>query len=209
MKSPLALRWTALDPANTFQTLLDMNSAPSCEAFREALRGWLYPTQNVVYADRQGNIGYSFPGSIPIRAKGNGAVPAPGWTGEYEWTGYIPYEQLPHMLNPEPGYIASANNRVVDEDYSYWVSPDYCNSSRARRIVELIEEKGVLGVEDIKAMHMDQVSILARETMRFVAEIESNDPGLAPIFKMFRGLGRDSLHGPAHRRQFMRSSSVT
>jgi penicillin G amidase len=186
MESPLALRWTALDEANTFQTLLDMNRASSCEAFREALRGWLYPTQNVVYADRQGNIGYSFPGSIPIRAKGNGAVPAPGWTGEYEWTGFIPYEQLPHMFNPSPGYIASANNRVVDDGYPYWVSPDYCTSSRARRIVELIEEKGTLSVEDVKTMHMDQVSILARETMRQVVNLGSNDLELAPIFELFQ-----------------------
>jgi penicillin G amidase len=186
IESALSLRWNALDKTNTFHTLLDMNRASSCDTFREALRGWLHPTQNVVYADRQGNIGYSFPGNIPIRAKGNGAVPAPGWTGEYEWTGYIPYEQLPHLFNPKPGYIASANNRVVNEDYPHWVSPDYCTSSRARRIVELIEEKGVLDVEDIKAMHMDQVSILARETMRFIGEIESDDPELASIFRSFQ-----------------------
>jgi penicillin G amidase len=199
LESPLALRWNALDKANTFQTLLAMNRASSCDAFREALRGWLYPTQNIVYADRQGNIGYSFPGRIPIRAKGDGAVPAPGWTGEYEWTSYIPYEDLPHLSNPETGYIASANNRVVDEGYPYWVSPDYCTSSRARRIVELIEEKGVLDVEDIKAMQMDQVSILARETMRSIGEIESDDPDLAPIFRMFQNwdgtLSQDSPLG--------------
>jgi penicillin G amidase len=199
MDSPLALRWTALEKANTFQTLLDMNRAASCDAFRDALRGWFYPTQNVVYADRQGNIGYSFPGNIPIRAKGNGAMPSPGWTGEYEWTGYIPYEELPHMSNPAPGYIASANNRVVDEGYPYWVSPDYCTSSRARRIVELIEEKGVLDVKDIQVMHMDQVSILARETMRFVGKIASNDPELAPVFRLYQNwdgtLSRDSSLG--------------
>ena len=196
-ETPLALRWTALDKANTFQTLLDMNRASSCEEFREALRGWLYPTQNIVYTDRQENIGYSFPGNIPIRAKGNGAVPAPGWTGEYEWTGYIPYEELPHLFNPKPGYIASANNRVVDDGYPYWVSPDYCTSGRARRIVELIEEKGKLSVEDIKAMHMDQVSILARETMGRVADIESNDPELAPLFQLFQNWdGELSLDSP-------------
>lgn len=186
METPLALRWTALDQTNAFKTLLAMNRAASCEDFREALRGWYCPTQNVIYADRQGNIGYSYPGSIPIRAKGNGAVPAPGWTGEYEWTGYIPYEELPHMFNPAPGYIASANNRVVDDGYPYWVSPDFCTSSRARRIVEIIEAKGTLSVEDIKNMHMDQVSILARETMRSLAEIVSEDPELRPIFQLFQ-----------------------
>jgi penicillin amidase len=187
METPLALHWTALEPGNTFKTVLDMNRAASCEAFREALRGWLYPTQNFVSADRQGNIAYSFPGQIPIRARGDGSVPAPGWTGDYEWLGYIPYEELPHMFNPAPGYIASANNRVVDDGYPHWVSPDFCASSRARRIVELIEARGVLGVEDVRRMHLDQVSILARETMRALADIRVDDPELAPIFDLFNG----------------------
>jgi penicillin amidase len=161
-----------------------MNRAAGCEAFREALRAWAVPTQNVVYADRHGNIGYSFPGNIPVRAKGNGAVPAPGWTGEYEWTGYIPFEELPHMFNPSPGYIASANNRVVDDDYPYWVSPDYCMSGRARRIVEEIEQKQVLGMQDVMDMQMDQVSIVARETMRSLSDIVPTDPELAPVFEL-------------------------
>ena len=101
------------------------------------------------------------------------------------------------MFNPEPGYIASANNRVVDDDYPYWVSPDFCTSSRARRIVELIEEKGILGVEDVKSMHMDQVSILARDTMQYLQGIESDDPELAPVFQLFRNWDGDlSLNSP-------------
>jgi penicillin amidase len=185
METPLAMRWTALDPSDMTQALIKMNRAASCEAFREALRNWDVPTQNTVYADRQGNIGYSFPGKIPIRARGNGAVPAPGWTGEYEWTGYVPYEDLPHLFNPGQGYIASANNRVADGGYPYWVSPDFCTSSRARRIVELIEARGVLGIEDIARMHLDQVSILARETMRCLKGMDAGDAELAPLFRLF------------------------
>ncbi|MGE5374217.1 MAG: penicillin acylase family protein, partial [Bacteroidota bacterium] len=185
METPLALRWIALDQMSTVGTLLDMNQAASCEQFRQALRGWYCPTQNTVYADRQGNIGYSYPGNIPIRARGNGAVPVPGWTGEYEWTGYIPYEELPHLFNPAPGYIASANNRVVDDGYPYWVSPDFCTSGRARRIVEEIERRGTLSVQDVCQMHMDQVSILARETMRHLQGIESDDPELVSVFQLF------------------------
>jgi penicillin amidase len=174
-----------------------MNLADSCESFREALRGWLCPTQNIVYADRQGNIGYSYPGNIPIRARGNGAVPAPGWTGEYEWTGYIPYEDLPHLSNPASGYIATANNRVMDDGYPYWVSPDFCTSSRARRIVEMIEEKGTLGVDDVGRMHIDQVSILARETMRGLEGIKSDNPELASVFQLFHNWdGNLSATGP-------------
>jgi len=197
MESPLALRWTALEPANTFKTVLDMNRATSCETFREALRGWLYPTQNFVSADRQGNIAYTYPGKIPIRARGNGSVPAPGWTGEYEWMGYIPYEELPHMFNPSAGYVATANNRVVDDGYPHWVSPDFCTSSRARRIVEMIEAKGTHNLEDVRRMHTDQVSILARETMRALADVHTDEPELASIFELFRDWdGQISLTDP-------------
>jgi penicillin amidase len=185
LDTPLALRWTALEKTNTIKTLFDMNRATSCQDFHEALRGWICPTQNTVYADRQGNIAYTFPGNIPMRAKGDGSVPVPGWTGEYEWTGYIPYDELPHMFNPKPGYIASANNRVVDDGYPHWVCADFCSSSRATRIVEIIEAQEKLGIEDIKRMHMDQISVLAREIMRPLEDFVPDDPALAPIFELF------------------------
>ncbi len=197
MESPLALRWTALEGTTTLGTLLAMNEASSCEAFREALRGWLCPNQNVVSADREGNIAYSYAGRIPIRAKGDGSVPVPGWTGEYEWIDFIPFEELPHMWNPPAGYVATANNRVVDEGYPHCLGSDFVTGSRARRIVELIEAKVVLSVEDVREMHLDQVSILARETMRGLADVSPDDPQLGAIFELFRGWdGEISVDGP-------------
>jgi penicillin amidase len=136
---PLALRWTALEPDNIFQAVLDMNRAGDCQAFRQALRNWSVPIQNTVYADRQGNIGYSLPGKVPVRAKGDGRVPVPGWTGEYEWTGYIPFEELPHLFNPPAGFIVSANNRVVGQDYPHYLGYDHVSGNRAQRITELIQ----------------------------------------------------------------------
>ena len=186
LDTPLALRWTALDKTNSLNPILDMNRATSCQEFHQVLRGWICPTQNTVYADRGGNIAYTFPGNIPMRAKGDGSVPVPGWTGEYEWTGYIPYDELPHMFNPPPGYIASANNRVVDDGYPHWVCADFCSSSRANRIVEMIEARGTLGIADIKRMQMDQVSVLAREIMRQLENFVPDDPTLAPVFERFR-----------------------
>lgn len=197
MESPLALRWTALEGTTTLGTLLAMNQASSCEAFRDALRGWLCPNQNVVSADREGNIAYSYAGRIPIRAKGDGSVPVPGWTGEYEWMDYIPFEELPHLYNPPTGYVVTANNRVVDEGYPHLLGSDFVTGSRARRIVELIEARPVLSVEDVQEMHLDQVSILARETMRGLADVSPDDPQLGAIFKLFRGWdGEISLDGP-------------
>ena len=89
------------------------------------------------------------------------------------------------MFNPLPGYIASANNRVVDDGYHHWICADFCSSSRANRIVELIETQERLGPDDIKRMQMDQISVLARKTMRLLESVEPDDPALAPIFKRF------------------------
>ncbi len=107
-EQPLAMRWTSFEPDTMMLALDGMNRARSCLEFREALRHWAAPVQNIVYADTAGNIGYSFPGKVPIRAKGEGRVPVPGWTGEYEWTGYIPFDKLPHMYNPPQGYVVTS-----------------------------------------------------------------------------------------------------
>ena len=124
-EEPLALRWTSLEPDTMVQALLHMMRARDCLEFRETLRLWAAPVQNVVYADTEGNIAYSFPGRVPIRNKGNGSVPVPGWTGEYEWLGYVPFEELPHLYNPRQGYVATANNRVVADDYPHFLGREY------------------------------------------------------------------------------------
>ncbi|MEJ2263699.1 MAG: penicillin acylase family protein, partial [Anaerolineales bacterium] len=151
-EQPLALRWTTLDPERMFLALYKMNRARDCTEFREALRYWSSPTQNTVYADIDGDFGYTFAGRVPIRAKGEGLVPVPGWTGDYEWTGYVPFEELPHLYNPPQGYIATANNRVVDHDYPYFISRDFVVGERAERIVELIESRAQIDTEYIKRM---------------------------------------------------------
>jgi len=163
-----------------------MNCARNCTEFHEALRHWAAPIQNMVYADTEGNIGYSFPGRVPIRAKGDGQVPVPGWTGEYEWTGYIPFEELPHLYNPPQGYIATANNRVTDEGYPYYIGREHCMGDRAQRIVELIEARDKVDVAYIRRMHFDQVSPTARVVGRYLGRLEVDDPELAAIVEMMR-----------------------
>ena len=102
-----------------------------------------------------GNIGYQMPGQIPIRAKGDGTVPVPGWTGEYEWTGTIPFDELPSVYNPEVGYVATANNQVVPDSYPYLISTEWAAPYRAARIVELIEGKDKLSPDDFAAIQGD------------------------------------------------------
>ncbi len=97
------------------------------------------PAQNLLYADVDGNIGYQMPGDIPIRANGDGTLPVPGWTDEYEWTGYIPFEELPYTFNPAEGYIVTANNQVPPCDYPYLITHDWDYGFRAQRIVDMIK----------------------------------------------------------------------
>ena len=152
---PMAFRWTALDSGKLFESVLKIDRAQNWEEFRSALQDWSVPSQNFVYADVDGNIGYQMPGQIPIRAKGDGTVPVPGWTGEYEWTGTIPFDELPSVYNPEVGYVATANNQVVPDSYPYLISTEWSAPYRAARIVELIESKDKLSPDDLAAIQGD------------------------------------------------------
>ncbi|MBE2234322.1 MAG: penicillin acylase family protein [Anaerolinea sp.] len=152
---PLAMQWTALQGTPLSQAILRIDQAQNWEQFRAALQDFAVPAQNFVYADVEGNIGYQAPGWIPIRAAGDGTVPVPGWTGEYEWTGFIPYEELPFVFNPSVGYVATANNQAVPDSYPYLLTTDWAAPYRAQRIVELIESKPQLSSEDFAAIQGD------------------------------------------------------
>ena len=135
----VALSWTALTPGSVFDAIWGFDNAQNWEEFREAARGFAVPAQNLIYADVEGNIGYQMPGRIPIRANGDGRYPVPGWTDEFEWTGYIPFEEQPYILNPQSGFIATANNQVNSWDYPYLITTDWAYGYRAERVVDMIE----------------------------------------------------------------------
>jgi penicillin amidase len=134
----IALRWTALEPSETFPAIWKMNIAKNWEEFRTAASEFDVPSQNLIYADIDGNIGYQTPGLIPIRVKGDGRFPVPGWTGEYEWKGYIPFNELPSIQNPAQGFIASANNKIISSQYPHLITTEWEGPFRAARITELI-----------------------------------------------------------------------
>ena len=169
-EQPLALRWVALDAEdNTIASYLNINQAQNWEQFTSALADINSPSVNVVYADKDGNIGYHLTGNIPIRnvaAGHTGLFPVPG-TGEFDWQGYIPFEQLPQIYNPERGYIVTANNRIVPDNYPYLISLEWAEPYRATRIRELIEEKindrEQLSLADMQDIQLDQVSLLFRD----------------------------------------------
>ena len=103
--------------------------------------------QNMVYADRNGNIGFFAPGRVPIRKAGDGRAPVPGWTGEYDWDGWVPFEQLPQALNPPAGRIATANNKIVPDDYPYLITHDWDLPYRIERIEAALSEKHKQSIE--------------------------------------------------------------
>jgi len=177
---PLALSWTALQPGTLMQSILLLDQAQDWGQFREALSYWDVPSQNFVYADVEGNIGYQSPGNIPIRTSGDGSTPVPGWTDDYEWTGMIPFDELPRALNPPEGYIVTANNAVVGSEYPYLLTLDWDPGYRARRIVALIEDDPALSVADIQRMQGDSRSAWAQEVLPYLAELPaSSDEQLA------------------------------
>lgn len=174
---PLALRWTALEPDTMIKGLFSLIRARDCKEFHESLKFWTTPAQNVVYADIHGNIGYTFAGKVPIRAKNRGRLPVPGWTDEYEWTGYVPFESLPHTENPVQGFIVTANNRVVSEEYPVKLDLEPIAGDRAQRISEMILDNSLrdghekIDIPFIKQMHFDQTSPSAKEFTRRIAQL--------------------------------------
>lgn len=169
----LAFHWTALEPNRMVEAVILLDKASDWEGFREALELWAVPSQNFVYADREGNIGYQTPGLIPLRAEGHtGLVPVPGWTGEYEWQGYIPFEELPSVLNPSTHFIVTANNKVVGDDYPYVLGYDFAVGHRAERITTLLQEEDVLSIQEFQRIHGDQYSIPAEIFTPYILQIE-------------------------------------
>jgi penicillin amidase len=171
----LALRTVVAEPSRQISALLKINRAGSWEQFREGLQDWPAPSLNFVYADVDGNIGYQMAGLVPLRAGGHGLVTSPGWSGEYDWTGFIPFDELPMAFNPPTHYIATANNKVVDDDYPYFLSAEYVDCYRARRITELLTAKEMHSLEDFRSMHADVYSIPGRELAQHLLALHPSD----------------------------------
>ncbi len=170
----LSLKTVALEPSHQVRAQLLLMGARNWGEFREALEGWPLPL-NFGYADVEGNIGYQLAGLLPVRAKGPGTVPAPGWSGEYEWAGFIPFEKLPNAYNPPTHWIASANNKIAENGDPGFLDAMYADGFREQRIIEMLEAKEKHSVEDFEAMQGDQLSIAARELMPLILQLQPRD----------------------------------
>ncbi|MFF9481251.1 penicillin acylase family protein [Streptomyces sp. NPDC014733] len=177
----ISLRWTALDPGKSMDAVFELNRAKDWTSFRKAAADFEVPSQNLIYADTKGNIGYQAPGRIPVRGKGDGSLPAPGWDPAYRWTGYIPQSALPWEYNPGRGYIVTANQAVVDEKkYPYLLTKDWGYGARSQRINDLIESKikdgGKVSTDDMQSFQQDNSSQIARILTPYLTKVNISDP---------------------------------
>ncbi len=160
-----SMQWTALDPTLELQAVLNMNKATNWDEFETALEDFHAPAQNFVFAAKDGTIAYKANGRIPIRKLGDAQLPVPGNSSEYGWDGFVPFDELPTVVNPDEGFIATANNQVVDESYPYHITDFWAQSYRYERIAEVLEQGDKLTKEDMMKLQMDQQNLQAREFM--------------------------------------------
>jgi penicillin amidase len=176
----LALQWTLLSTHAAGIPFLAIDQAGNWQQFTAALRDFKVPMQNFVYADVEGNIGFYASGLVPIRKKGDGAVPVPGDTDDYDWTGFVPFDRLPHSFNPRSGIIATANGRIVPDDYPYFITHKWEAPYRTARIFELLRAAGPLNSSDMLRIQTDIHSLddvwLAQQLLAAAAKLPPSTP---------------------------------
>ncbi len=153
---PLSLRWASADGSRLLDAISAMDRAGNWQQFHQALSMWDTPSLNFTYADVDGNIAYQSTARVPVRAPGHdGKMPVEGWSGRFEWQGYIPYEEMPNIFNPPSGFIVSANHKVVPDSYPHVLTNDWPPPDRARRINELLAADSSVTPDDMKTFQAD------------------------------------------------------
>jgi penicillin amidase len=169
------------------EALWEVNRAADWPSFRAALQKFVGPMQNMVYADVDGTIGFIAPGLVPIRRKGDGWLPVPGWTGEYDWAGFIPFAAVPSAVDPPSGGFVSANNKIVPDTYPYFLSRDWDLPNRADRIAALLAATPVQTPASSAAIEADTLSLMAEHLVPLMTRIvEANDAAREVIERLRR-----------------------
>ncbi len=192
----VAFQWTALRTDDlTFQAGLKMNTATDWASFTAALRDFHSPQQNIVYADVDGNIGFMAPGRVPLRRADNdlkGLAPAPGWDARYDWNGFVPFERLPRSYNPPAGMIVTANQKIVGDDYPYFITSEWTVPYRYQRIRTLLEAGQPHTMDSFAAIQKDVVSLAVRDALPLLlaAPVASDTSRPARERELFEALRR-------------------
>ena len=168
---PLALAWQTLREPTAFPGMFDLLDVTSGAEYVKLVEGHTSPASNVIWADRHGSIGYKLIGRLPLRQGGVADLPKPGWTGEFEWEGTVPYEELPEVVDPESGYLVTANNRIVGDDYPHHITSEWLDGFRAKRIEELLLEKEKHDLDGFAEMQTDVLSLPGLEAARRLSRL--------------------------------------
>ncbi len=181
----LSATWLQGDD-HTPDALWGMTHAHDWDGFRAALRQAVAPEQNIVYADIDGNIGFFAPAQIPMRAAGNGFAPVPGWTGDHDWTGFVPFDAMPMGFNPPSGRFFAANNKIVPDSYPYFITNDWELPLRAERIGQLLDATQVQSPETSAAIQRDTVSLMARRLLPLMLTGTSDAPRSREVIRLLK-----------------------
>jgi len=170
----LSFAWTALRPDDrSADSLIGLDTVRDWQTFVENFRNYVTPQQNIVYADKAGNIGFLAPALIPRRRADNdlkGLSPAPGWDARYDWDGFVPFDELPRSLNPASGKVVTANHKIVPDSYPHYLTSEWTEPYRAQRIEQLLAERAIHSVESFKQIQGDVTSLMAEEILPFLLD---------------------------------------
>jgi len=179
-----------MDGDRTPQALWEMNRAVDWDSFASALEHFGAPEQNVVYADVGGHIGFLAPARVPTRGGGDGWLPSPGWTGEFDWTGWIPSDEMPRLLDPPTGRIVTANNKPVPDDFPYFLGRDWDEPYRARRIAALLDQRPQHSLDSMAAIQRDVHSPIADRLLPLMLATPAATPQARSAIERLKGWDR-------------------
>ncbi|MET7792085.1 penicillin acylase family protein, partial [Streptomyces sp900116325] len=188
----VSLKWTALDPGKSMDAVFQLNRAKDFTSFRKAAANFEVPSQNLIYADTKGHIGYQAPGKIPVRKQGDGTLPSPGWNPKYGWEDeFVPFDELPYEYNPDRGFIVTANQAVIGDDYEHMLTKDWGYGTRSQRINDLIQKKiddgEKISTDDMQTMQMDNQSAIAAKLVPELKNISISDKNVREAQKLLEG----------------------
>jgi len=183
-KKAVSMRWTGHEVSDETMAFYLMARAKSWNEFTAALQWFRVPGQNVVYADRDGHIGYWCAGALPIRRNGEGVLPHRGWETNGDWIAFVPFDELPHAVDPPEGFIVTANNQIAGEDYPFYIGALWESPSRAERIREILNSREKFSAEDFQRLQMDDASPLARFVTNSVVKAVATDFTLPPEIRV-------------------------
>jgi penicillin G amidase len=172
----VALSWTALQPGHTMDALLAFDQAQNFAEFRAAAALVSAPSQNLLYADTAGNIGYQLAGTVPLRRKGNGTKPAPGWDPNYGWRGTIPFAKLPYVDNPPSGFIVAANQQVIGAQYPYPLGSTFSYGWRSQEIIDRLRDAPPMTMDSAEQLFYDDTIRFAADLVPILLKIKVPDP---------------------------------